>query len=98
MSISIDYEEIAEEIFREQNNVRKNPQSYIEKLNNSLQYYHDKILSKPNEIPILTAEGSKAVEDAINFLKNQSPVQELIYSKDMTLSCKDLIYDIGPKG
>ena len=43
MSISIDYEEIAEEIFREQNNVRKNPQSYIEKLNNSLQYYHDKI-------------------------------------------------------
>ena len=98
MSISIDYEEIAEEIFREQNNVRKNPKSYIEKLNNSLQYYHDKILSKPNEIPILTAEGSKAVEDAINFLKNQSPVQELIYSKDMTLSCKDLIYDIGPKG
>ena len=37
----MDYEEIAEEIFREQNEVRKNPQSYIEKLENSLKYYKD---------------------------------------------------------
>ena len=94
----MDYDEIAEEIFREQNEVRRNPQSYIEKLQNSLKYYKDKILYKENEIPIETAEGAEAVKEAINFLKNQNPVQELIYSKDIALSCKDIVDDIGPKG
>ena len=98
MTLSIDYEEIAEEIFREQNEVRKNPQSYIEKLQNSLKYYRDNILYKDYENPIKTSEGAEAVQDAINFLKNQKSVQELVYSKDIGLSCKDLIDDIGPKG
>ena len=98
MSISIDYEEIAEEIFREQNEVRKNPQSYINKLQNSLKYYCDNILFREGEIPIQTSEGVEAVKEAINFLQNQSPVQELVYSKDMGLSCKDIVDDIGPKG
>lgn len=98
MSISIDYEEIAEEIFKEQNEVRKNPKSYIEKLQNSLKYYYNNHLFREGEIPIATYEGVEAVKDAINFLKNQSPVQELIYSKDIGLSCKDIIDDIGPKG
>ena len=86
MTLSIDYEEIAEEIFREQNEVRKNPQGYIEKLQNSLKYYKDNILYKDYENPIKTSEGAEAVKDAINFLKNQKPVQELIYSKDIGLS------------
>ena len=98
MSISIDYEEIAEEIFKEQNEVRKNPKSYIEKLQNSLKYYYNNHLFREGEVPIATYEGVEAVKDAINFLKNQSPVQELIYSKDIGLSCKDIIDDIGPKG
>ena len=94
----MDYEEIAEEVFREQNEVRRNPQSYIEKLEKSLKYYKDNILYKENEIAIETSEGAEAVKDAIDFLKNQNPVQELIYSKDIALSCKDIIDDIGPKG
>ena len=98
MTISIDYDEIAEEIFKEQNEVRKNPQSYIEKLQNSLKYYSNNILFQKGEIPIATHEGESAVKEAINFLKNQNPVQELIYNKDIALSCKDIIDDIGPKG
>ena len=98
MVLSIDYDEIAEEIFRAQNEVRKNPKSYIPKLQNSLKYYKDNILYRENEIPIQTSEGASAVQEAINFLENQNPVQELIYSKDIGLSCKDIIDDIGPKG
>ena len=94
----MDYEEIPAEVFREQNEVRRNPQSYIEKLEKSLKYYKDNILYKENEIAIETSEGAEAVKDAIDFLKNQNPVQELIYSKDIALSCKDIIDDIGPKG
>ena len=98
MSSNINYEQIEEEIFKEQNELRKNPESYIEKLEKSLNYYQNNILSKENEIPIPTYEGIKAVKDAINFLKKQEPVPELIYSKEMSLSCKELVNDIGPKG
>ena len=98
MSTKIDYAKIEEEIFNEQNKLRKNPKSYIQKLEKSLNYYQNNILSKENEIPIPTYEGINAVKNAINFLKSQEPVQELIYSKEMSLSCKDLVNDIGPKG
>ena len=98
MSINIDYEEIEEEIFKEQNELRKNPKCYIKKLENSLNFYQNNILFKDNEIPIPTYEGVEAVKEAINFLKTQEPVPELIYSKDISLSCKDLVKDIGPKG
>ena len=98
MSTKIDYAKIEEEIFNEQNKLRKNPKTYIQKLEKSLNYYQNNILSKENEIPIPTYEGINAVKNAINFLRNQEPVQELIYSKEMSLSCKDLVNDIGPKG
>ena len=95
---NIDYEGIEKEIYKEQNELRKNPKSYIEKLKDSLKYYQNNILSKDGEIPIPTYEGIEAVKDAINFLQNQKPVPELVYSKDISLSCKDIIEDIGPKG
>ncbi len=98
MSLNINYKKIEEEIIKQQNEVRKNPESYIEKLENSLNCYQNNILSREDEIPIQTYEGVEAVKDAINFLKNQRPVPELIYSKEISLSCKDLINDIGPKG
>lgn len=98
MSLNVNYKEIEEALFKEQNELRKNPQSYIEKLETSLNNYQNKILSRENETPIPTYEGIDAVKDAINFLKKQEPVSELIYSKEISLSCKDLINDIGPKG
>ena len=98
MSTKIDYGKIEEEIFNEHNKLRKNPKLYIQKLEKSLNFYQNNILSKENEIPIPTYEGINAVKNAINFLRNQEPVQELIYSKEMSLSCKDLVNDIGPKG
>jgi hypothetical protein len=98
MSTNINYQKIEQEIFKLQNEIRKDPQSYVEKLENSLKFYQNNILSRENEIPIPTYEGVEAVKDAITFLKNQQPVPELAYNKEMSLSCKDLINDIGPKG
>jgi hypothetical protein len=98
MSTNINYQKIEQEIFKLQNEIRKDPQSYVEKLENSFKFYQNNILSRENEIPIPTYEGVEAVKDAITFLKNQQPVPELAYSKEMSLSCKDLINDIGPKG
>ena len=96
--MNLDFEGIEEEIFKAQNELRKNPKSYIEKLENSKKYYQNNILSKDKEIPIPTYEGISAVDEAINFLKNQEPVPELIYSNDISLSCRELINDIGKNG
>lgn len=97
-SVNIDYKKIEEEIFKLQNEIRKDPESYIDKLENSLKFYQNNILSRENEIPIPTYEGVEAVKDAINFLNKQDSVPELIYSKELSLSCQDLVNDIGPKG
>jgi hypothetical protein len=98
MSLNINYEGIEQEIFKKQNELRKNPKSYIEKLENSLKFYNNYILLKEGEIPIPTYEGVEGVKNAINFLQNQKPVPELIYSKEISSSCKDILNDIGPKG
>ena len=99
MSKSINFEEIAKEIFQQHNLIRSSPQTYIPKLENSLKYYKDnKIYSPPDEDPIKTTEGKDSVEDAINFLKNQKPLKKLIFSEEISKACLDHIKDIGPKG
>ena len=99
MSKSLNYEEISKEIYQQHNIIRVNPQSYIQKLENSLKYYKDnKIYSPPEEDPIKTTEGKDSIEDAINFLKNQKPLKKLIYSEEISKACLDHIKDIGPKG
>ena len=94
----IDYQQLAEELFQEHNNLRKDPKSYIEKLTKAESYYKDKIFRHPNEIPIETYEGSEGVRNAIEFLKNQNPVKELIYSESLSKSALDHANDIGKQG
>ena len=94
----IDYKQLAEELFQEHNNLRKDPQSYIEKLRKIENYYKDKIFRHPNEIPIETYEGSEGVRNAIEFLKNQNPVKELTYSESLSKSALDHANDIGKQG
>ena len=94
-SNEIDLKQLSEELFKEHNNLRKNPQSYIERLTKIENYYKDKIFRHPNEIPIETYEGPEGVKNAIEFLKNQKPVKELIYSESLSKSALDHANDIG---
>ena len=98
MSKNIDYEELEKGIYKIHNQIRKNPKSYIQKLEESLNHFRDRIYHKPGEDPIQTYEGPEAIEDAIEFLKNQKPVRELIYDENISRACKDHAYDIGVKG
>ncbi len=97
-SNEIDLQQLAEELFQEHNNLRKNPQSYIEKLTKNENYYKDKIFRHPNEIPIETYEGAEGIKNTIEFLKNQKPVKELIYSESLSKSALDHANDIGKQG
>ena len=75
--IEMDLEQLAKDIFNEHNYLRKNPQSYIEKLERVSSYYRGKYFRHPMEIPIETYEGISGIKDIIEFLKNQKPVNEL---------------------
>lgn len=98
MKQNINYEEIEEQVAIEHNRIRKDPNSYIVKLQDYQKHFREKVLHQPGEDPIQTYEGKEAIELAIQFLKTQKPVGELIYNKNISKACKDHVNDIGPKG
>lgn len=93
-----DYSQLAQQILQEQNRVRTNPQSYIDKLKRAENFFKDKIFRHPAEIPIETNEGVNGVKDAINFLSNLNPLPPLTPSDELTQAAQDHAADIGSKG
>ena len=93
--LEVDLEQLAKDIFTEHNYLRKNPQSYIEKLERVSNFYRGKYFRHPMEIPIETYEGIQGIKDTIEFLKNQKPVKELNYSEELSLAARDHAMDIG---
>ena len=67
--IEMDLEQLSKDIFTEHNYLRKNPQSYIEKLERVKTYYRGKYFRHPMEIPIETYEGIEGIKNTIEFLK-----------------------------
>ena len=92
------YEELEKEIFQLHNKLRQDPQNFIPKLKEYFKYFRNKIYHPPGEDPIQTYEGSEALEDAIQFLKTQKPVNPLEYNEYISAACKDHSSDIGEKG
>ncbi len=97
-SQEIDYDTLSQEIFTEQNRVRTDPSSYIEKLERAKNFFREKIFRHPAEIPIETYEGVDGITNAIEFLKTQEPLSELKYSEELSNAAKDHAIDIGSKG
>ena len=93
--LEMDLEQLAKDIFNEHNYLRKNPQSYIEKLERVSNFYRGKYFRHPMEIPIETYEGIQGIKDTIEFLKIQKPVKELIFSEELSLAARDHVIDIG---
>lgn len=90
--------DIAQLIIDEHNKVRTDPESYIEKIHNTMKYFRGEILSRPGEDQIKSFEGKAAFEEAIEFLKRQKPINKLITDTRLSMACMDHINDIGPKG
>lgn len=96
--MNVDYIELVNSVLTEHNRVRQDPASYIPILLEHLKYFKGDVLYKPKEIPVQTFEGIAAVEDAIQFLKKQKPMDALTYDESITKACEDHVKDIGPKG
>ena len=52
-SPEIDYQQLALDIFNEQNRVRTKPESYIEKLERATKFFKDKIFRHPAEFFVI---------------------------------------------
>ena len=74
----LDYAKLSQDVFDEINLARHVPNSVISNIITKFEYFNDKVYSPPGEIPIETYEGDKALNEAIDFLKNQEPLPVIV--------------------
>lgn len=99
MSDTIDYQKIEREFVDELNKFRANPQSMIQLLEITSGYLKDKILWRPDEIPIVTVEGISAINEAIEFVQNiTEPLSPLINSEFLNQAARAHCNDVGYGG
>ncbi len=80
------------------NLLRYEPYLYIEKLEKKLSFYRGNQFVIPGEIVVNTKEGTKAVLEAIEVLKQTKPLPQLEIKKELCDSSKFHVNDTGPKG
>lgn len=93
-----DINQLSINLINEINIVRREPEKYIAILENDKTYFKDNILYRPNEDPLRTQEGPAAHDEAIEFLKTLSSLNELKLDNRLTLACNDHVLDIGKTG
>lgn len=84
------------DLFKEMNDVRKNPSGYADKILGYKSYFKDKVMYIPNsKTGISTEEGFPAFEEAAKVLKTLKPVGELLPSKALGRVANDYLEIIG---
>lgn len=56
------------------------------------------LLKRPGKVTLRTKEGVEAVNEAIKFLQEASPVEPLRWMEEVGNAARDHAEDIGPKG
>ena len=82
------------EIIAELNRVRNNPSDYADWLEAQKQYYDGIMLKLPGEKPVRTNKGLRALEEAIDFVRTQSPLTPLTYSVAMEIAAQEQLTPI----
>ncbi len=82
-------QEIELEVVAELNLARTQPGVYADILREYRSLIHGYYLQRPGEIRILLNEGVRAVDEAIDSLSKQKPLQPLALSKGLTLAARD---------
>ena len=76
-------ERIKKEVITESNRIRTNPKAYIPILEGYLKNFDGNLLTLPDKHEILeTEEGPRAYKEAIEFLKNQKPINVIEYDEE----------------
>jgi uncharacterized protein YkwD len=86
-------------IITELNFARTQPRRYADRLREYRRYFRGKIVRYPGRSEGLrTAEGVRAVDEAINFLERQAPVGTLAPAPLLARAAGDHVADQGPRG
>ncbi len=87
-----------QEILRELNYVRTNPQAYAQELERIQQYFRGNLYQEPGQPAVRTREGAAAVGEAIRYLRSTTAMKPLSYCGGLAKAAADHVSDIGPKG
>lgn len=91
--------QLEQEIFDEMNLARADPQKYASYVEDYKKYYNGNRLTLPGrQKALVTNEGVPAVDEAINFLRNQKALPPLASAKGLCLAAKDHANDLATKG
>ena len=83
-------ERIKREVIAESNRIRTNPKVYIPILEEYLKNFDGNLLTLPGKNEILeTEEGPRAYKEAIEFLKNQKPINIIEYDEEASKVAQD---------
>jgi len=88
----------AKDILAELNLAREHPRRYAEILENEKKYFRGNMLKRPGRIALRTAEGVKAFDEAIRYLRKIKPCPPLRASKGMSRAARDHISDQNRTG
>ena len=90
------------EVFKCHNQARTDPQSLIPHLEKRLKKFKGKTIiggyGDGDGINIATEEGPAAVQELIDFLRNQEPLPALEWQAELMLACRDHVLDTGGAG
>ncbi len=90
---------VEKEIIYEINLFRSNPADYAEKYISPLgKLYKGKLLYYPNDKPLLTKEGVRALNECVRELKKASPLPIVYPSPGLTKAASDLVKDQSRTG
>lgn len=85
-------------VLEEVNLARTNPQTYAKLVEDYKAAFVGNLFRRKGKVDISTNEGTAAVDEAIDFLKDQKPLDALRPSKGMSKAARDHVKDTGPKG
>lgn len=89
---------LEKQVIEETNLARTKPKVYAKILAKRRKYFDGKLYKVPNKVPIITNEGVRSLNEAINFLNSVKPLQPLSPSKGLSLAAKDHANDTGLRG
>ena len=89
---------LQQEFLSEFNRLRRDPRSYIPILEKHKQGFTGNRKYIAKNVILLTQEGVKPVEEAIEFLKKAPAVPALKLSAGMSRAARDHVLDLGPEG
>lgn len=93
----IDFYSMSLSLIPEINLIRTFPEKYIIHLEKDKTFFKGNVLYRPNQNPIRIMEGEAVYDEAIEFLRNQEPLEEIKNDRRVCLACQEHCEDIGQK-